>query len=381
MPSHISKYFTITFLVLISTFLVWLPFITNYPLWGIPVPQSGMATVVSNYDGPYYIAIAKTLYNPEQLKQFEFNLSAEYYAAHFPLYPLVIKFFSMFMNFPYAMLTATVVFSILAALMFYKLAVYLKLPEPLFLTLCFLVLPARAVITRVVGTPEPQFAFFTLWSIYAFLRGRYWQAGLAGALSVATKPPGILLFAAMGLSLLHDYLSHLKTNPNHRWYQFPWKSFPIVLLPVGLLSVFYLYSHQYGDFLAYFKSGDNIHLFWPPFQMFNSAGFWVGTFWLEDIVWWFIIAAGALGLLHKYHRNLLFYYFLVFFISLCFVEHRDIARYAIPLAPLLIIAYASYLSTPTFRRVFLFILLPIYLYALNFIANNATPISDWTRLL
>lgn len=381
MTSHLTKYITIVLVVVVSTLLIWLPFISNYRIWGIPVPQSGLATVVGNYDGPYYIAIAKSMYNGDLLKQFEFNLPVEYYAAHFPLYPLFIKLLATFMNYPYAMLSMTVFFSILSALIFYKLALYLKLPEPLFLTFCFLLLPARGVIARSIGTPEPQFAFFTLWSIYAFLRGKYWQAGLAGALSVATKPPGILLFAAMGLALLHEYFAQYKNNPKHKWYQFRFAAFPVLLLPLGLVSVFFLFASQYGDFWAYFKSGDNIHLFWPPFQVFNSSAFWVGTFWLEDIIWWLLLAAGGLGLLYQQQRNLLFYYFLVFFTSLLFVQHRDIARYAIPLAPLLVIAYSRYLATPLAKKVVLFLILPIYLYAINFISNNAVPISDWTKLL
>ncbi len=367
--------------VLVSTIIIWLPFIFNYPIWGIPVPDSGLATVASNYDGPYYIAIAKTLYDPQALKQFEFNLPVEYYAAHFPLYPLTIKFFGLFTNYVYAMLISTVVFMILAAITFYKLALYLKLPQSLFLTLCLLILPARLVIARTVGTPEPEFMFFTLWSVYAFLRGKYMQAGIAGALSVATKPPGILLFAAMGLSLLHEYLAQFKSNPKHNWYNLPWRSWPILLLPLSLISVFYFYAQRYGSFFAYFQSGDNIHLFWPPFQMFNFQAVWVGTFWLEDIIWWMLISATALMLIYQRHRNLIFYYFLIFFTSLLFVQHRDIARYALPLAPFLIIAYAPYLAHSTVKKAILIIIIPIYLFSINYIAGNTVPISDWTKLL
>ena len=47
---------------IVTTFILWLPFVLRLPeIWGIKLNQDGMATVVANYDGLYYIVAAKTL--------------------------------------------------------------------------------------------------------------------------------------------------------------------------------------------------------------------------------------------------------------------------------------------------------------------------------
>ena len=54
---------------LLPTLLIWLPFFARLKsLWGIPLPDSGMATIVANYDGPLFMVVAKTVYNPELTK-------------------------------------------------------------------------------------------------------------------------------------------------------------------------------------------------------------------------------------------------------------------------------------------------------------------------
>src|SRR5258705_4377952 len=101
---------------LIPTILLWLPFIFRLPsFWSIPLPTTGMATIVANYDGPLYLVAAKTLYNKDAINtNYQFPLSAEYYTAHFPLLPLTIRALGTFTNYPYAMLLATLIGSILA---------------------------------------------------------------------------------------------------------------------------------------------------------------------------------------------------------------------------------------------------------------------------
>ena len=88
MGKKIKDFLPILALSLLPTFFIWLPFFLRLEsLWTIPLAQDGMATIVANYDGPLYILIAKTLYNPNLVGNFSFTLPAEYYAAHFPLFP------------------------------------------------------------------------------------------------------------------------------------------------------------------------------------------------------------------------------------------------------------------------------------------------------
>ena len=105
---------------IIPTVLIWLPFFLRMQsFWGIPLPDEGMAAVVSNYDGPLYLVAAKTLYNKAEISaNYQFPLPTEYYPAHFPLFPLLIKAFGSIMNYPYAMLLVTV-FSGFLALYFF----------------------------------------------------------------------------------------------------------------------------------------------------------------------------------------------------------------------------------------------------------------------
>ena len=365
-----------------STLLVWLPFFLGAgQFWGIPLPDDGMAAVVRNFDGPYYLVVAKTLYQPELVKQFEFDLPVEYYAAHYPFYPLLIRLLGLVLSFPYAMLTVTVITAVGMVWMFYWLVKELKVGDPLWLSVVLLVLPARGLVVRSVGSPEPLFLLLVMGSVYGMVKKNYWLAGICGAMAQLTKPPGALLFVAFGLYLASRELQRLNAGRLVTWMKgWPWKAYPLFLIPVSLVGLFWWYGQIYGDYMAYFNSGDNIHLFWPPFQMFNRAAVWVGTFWLEDMVW--VLLLGAMGVVALWKRqDVISWFGLVFFSSTLFVAHRDLARYSLPLVPFLIIAFAPWLEKKEFKWALVVLVIPIYLFAVNFIAGNTTPVSDWGKLL
>ena len=106
---------------------------------------------------------------------------------------------------------------------------------------------------------------------------------------------------------------------------------------------------QFGDFFAYLNSGDNIHLFFPPFQVFNYSAPWVGTFWLEEVV--YIYLFGLLGLIKlvskgkkgrgKTKYQTMAWFTGVFLFSIFFVSHRDVARYALPVFPFVLLVIMS----------------------------------------
>ena len=168
----IQRLLLIAAISLIPTIFIWITFFARVKsFWGIPLPASaGMATIVSNYDGPIYMVIAKSLYNPEFIKwNFQFPLPLEYYAAHFPLFPFLIRLFSIFLGFPYAMLFVTMTASILATYFFYKfISQYQNESNSLFLTLVFSIFPARWLIVKSVGSAEPLFIAGVIASIYFF---------------------------------------------------------------------------------------------------------------------------------------------------------------------------------------------------------------------
>lgn len=378
MKEGIKSLALILIISLIPTFLVWAPFLLRLSeFWNIPLPAQGMATIVANYDGPLYIVVAKTFYNIEAIKtSYQFPLPAEYYAAHFPLFPALIKLASYVLGFPYAMLFVTVISSVLCMYYFYKLT------NSYWMTFVFSILPARFLVVRSIGSPEPLFIAAITASVFYFSKKKYLLSGIAGAVAAATKSPGILLFIAYGLYLIVPKLKEFATKKFSSVIKsIEWKAFPVLLIPLSLLAVFVAYKFTYNDFFAYFHSGDNIHLLLLPFQVFNYSAPWVGTFWLEEII--FVYLFGALGLIQliKQKQNLIAWVYGIFFMSTIFVSHRDLLRYSLPILPFFYVAFSKYLETKEFKIVLTFLLIPIYLFSLAFISQNVMPISDWRPFL
>lgn len=359
-------------LSLIPTLIIWLPFFFRMTsFWGIPLPKNGMATIVANYDGPLYLVAAKTLYNKDLIKtNFQFPLSSEYYTAHFPLFPLLTRLFGIVTNYPYSMLIVTIISSILAIYFFMKLiSQYVDKKDVLFLTFLFSIFPARWLIVRSVGSADPLFVAAVIGALFYFKNKKYWLAGLWGAIAQLTKSPGILLFVSFAAYFVYDFFKYHKFSIK--------KYIPILLIPVSLVAVFGFYSIVQGDFWAYFKSGDNIHLFFPPFQIFNYAASWVGTFWLEEVI--FIYLLGTIGVYKLFQKKEieLGIFSLIFFALSLFIAHRDLMRYSLPLVPFLFVAFSETLVKKEFKIGLLVIIIPIYLYSLAFISQNVMPIANW----
>ena len=367
----------VSLIAVVPTLLVWLPFFLRLKsFWGIPLPQTGMAAIVANYDGPIYLVIAKSLYNPEFIKwNFQFPLPLEYYAAHFPLFAILIRALALFLVFPYAMLLVTIISSIAACYFFFLfIRQYLNEKNSLFLTLVFSILPARWLIVHSVGSAEPLFLAAIITSVYFFQKKKYLQAGIWGAVAQLTKPPGILIFVAyLGAYLTTKVKRNLAFKLREIW--------PIFLIPVSLTLIFVLFKIQLKDFFAYFHSGDNIHLIFPPFSIFNYSAPWVGTFWLEEII--FVYLFGILGLLRliKQQENTLAWFTGIFLASLFFVAHRDLIRYALPIVPFILKAFSDVLATKEFKIALAFLAIPIYLFSLAYISQNIMPISNWAPFL
>lgn len=371
---------------LIPTLLIWIPFFFKFKsFWTIPLPQNGMATIVANFDGPLYIVIAKTFYNLQAIAaNYQFPLPLEYYAAHFPLFPTLIRAFSVFLGFPYAMLITTVASSALALYFFYKfIRRYLKKNEALWMTFVFSILPARWLIVRSVGSAEPLFVAAIIASVYFFQRKKYWYAGIWGAIAQLTKSPGIILFLAYIGAIITPHIKRLTITHSEKWTKILKlkKTYPIFLIPLSLLSIFILYKFTFNDFFAYFNSGDNIHLFFPPFQIFNYSAPWVGTFWLEEVI--FVYLIGALGLMKliKQKQITAAWFVGIFFTTILFVSHRDIIRYSLPIVPFLLLAFSDTITKKEFKIVMALLIIPVYLFSLAYISQNVMPISNWGPFL
>ncbi len=371
---------------LVPTILIWLPFFFRIgTFWNIPLPQNGMETLVANYDGPLYLVAAKTVYNKAQIMaNFQFPLPTEYYPAHFPLFPILIRAFSLTTNYPYAMLIVTLLSSIIALFFFNKLAEkFVDKKNALFLTFVFSIFPARWLIVRSVGSADPLFVAGIIASVYYFRNKKYWLSAIWGIVAQLTKSPGILLFISYILYLVVPSIKNQvmvsKTNFIERLNLR--KTYPLFLIPLSLVAIFFFYQITTGDFWAYFHSGDNIHLMFPPFQIFNFSAPWVGTFWLEEIL--FIYLIGAIGVYKLFQKKEyeLATFSVIFYIVTLFIAHRDLMRYFLPLVPFLLIAFSDTLIKKEFKIAFMVIIIPIYLYSLAFISQNVMPISNWAPFL
>jgi hypothetical protein len=373
MSGKLKILFWVLIFSLVPTFLIWLPFFLRIgTFWGIPLPGSGLATIVANYDGPLYLVVAKTLYNKAAIMaNYQFPLPTEYYAAHFPLFPMIIRLLGLITNYPYAMLIATLISSILAVYFFSKLiSQFVDKKDVLFLTFLFSIFPARWLIVRSVGSADPLFIASIIASIYYFKNKKYWLSGIWGAVATLTKSPGIILFASYAIYVLKGpTFSELK------------KYLPALLIPISLIAVFSLYSILTGDFWAYFHSGDNIHLMFPPFSIFNFSTPWVGTFWLEEIIFIYLIGAvGVYRLFTKKEYEIALFSGIFFFLTL-FIAHRDLMRYALPIVPFLFVAFSDVLVKKEIKIALAIIIVPIYLFSLAFISQNVMPISNWAPFL
>ncbi len=189
---------------LLLTALIWLPHYLALPnFFGLNFSQ-GISTIYRNFDGLEYITIAKTFYNPQAIAGLPYSHSANYYAAHFPGFSILILLFAPFLGFLKSMLFISVIFTAFSAMAFYFLVRDFKLStNPLFLSVIFLILPARWVIVHSVGSAEPIFSFFVICSLYFFMKYEKQQnylnliyASIFGLAAQITRPPGILLFIA-----------------------------------------------------------------------------------------------------------------------------------------------------------------------------------------
>ncbi|MFA5749900.1 MAG: hypothetical protein WC895_01610 [Candidatus Shapirobacteria bacterium] len=377
---HFTKFdyhFKLIALTILSTLILWLVFYFNVPQ-KIGFNKVSLETVFANYDGPNYMVIAKCGYNKDCIgPNFSLPLPLEYYPAHLPGYPTLIKFLNNFTTGPKAMIFSTLFGSIFLSLILFELLKLFTKPKKAFwLSIVFLFFPARFFVLRQIGAPETWFLATTITSIFFFKKDKFWLSAIFAAIAQTLKSPGILLLVAYGIIAIHDLIKNRNPVAAGKKY------FPFILIPITILLIFYLYYLQTGNFWAYFQSGDNFHLNPLPYLVFISTKSWINTIWLEDIIYIFFLAIyGVYRLIKKYKFDIVAIYSLVFLIATLFVAHRDISRYISPIYPFLLLAYKKPLNKKPVKIILLLLIPAIVLYAINFVCGNVAPISDWTNYL
>ena len=104
----------LTLITLCCSLFFYLAFYKNLPQ-KLAFPETNLETIYANYDGPNYMIIAKCGYNKDCIRyNFSLPLPLEYYPAHLPGYPLIIKLFSFISSsIPKALILSSVFGSVL----------------------------------------------------------------------------------------------------------------------------------------------------------------------------------------------------------------------------------------------------------------------------
>lgn len=362
MSKRIVPYCTLLVIVFTSTLLAWAPFLLSH----------SFQTIYTHFDGPLYIIPAKTGYDPvlieNLLRDPSMPKNPVYYAAHLPGYPLLIWFISLSgIGFLKSMIAATVLSTLLLAWAAYFIVRQLQISKHPVLLVSIMLFVPRFLVVRSIGSPEPLFLAAILGSLYAFEKKNYLAAGIFGALATLTKLPGILLFPAFIFAIIESK-------------QFKPRQWAVLLIPLMLGFIFQLYATQFGDFFAYFHTGGTVPMPYP-LSVFNASAKWVGTAWLEDVWFYFMIYAATATQLWKSSHRSFFYFTVVFLAGALFVEHRDISRYTLPLLPLAVIAFESQLTQKKLYPVLALGCITAYAYAWNFMGANTMPITEWLPFL
>ena len=153
------------------------------------------------------------------------------------------------------------------------------------------------------------------------------------------------------------------------------------MIPISLLGLWMFYGIQFGSFWAYFQVGGNINLYWP-FAVFASHMDWVSGIWNEDLIYLFILLISGLFLFwQKNVKSQAAIFGILYGIFVLSVAHRDLARYSLPIIPIVLVGLAPLLEYKLVRLVSVIMIIPIMLYSWQFVLANYQPIVNWAPFL
>ena len=343
-----------------SILLVWAPFVLG-----------GNTGVLFRYwDGPSYVTVAYSLYSTDNPIYPIYGFGPEFYAAHFPAYPLLIRLFS-FIGYFNAMFFLTAAFAVLSVIAFYFLArEFFNQRDALALSVVFVFFPARWLLYHSVGASEPLFLFSVISSAYFFTKRRMDGAAAFGVLATLTRINGVLLFPAfVGILFWKDRKKLTKKN-----------FLLLCLIPLALFLLFSFYWLQFGSFLA--ATDYNQSYFKGLFSAITDLGTaQLGEFYA------ILFGAYALGTARLWQRKRFEFFAiaLVFFVPVLFMSHYDLARYLLPAAPFaLLFAFDDWIVGMARKKAF-WIVLALFVaaslaYIWHVLPQNLMPEEPFSRL-
>lgn len=376
----IKNLFIIT-AVSLATSVVIILFYVLFPPSNLELhmPHGTNEVIERNYDGPIYIVIAQTLYNPQQIKFLNFNhLAPSYYANHFPLFPILVRLLSEITNnYFHSAIVITWASTILFTFVFYLMLKKYKLSQhPLKLALLSLVLPPRWLAVHTVPGTEPLFSLLVILSFYFWTEKKYFIASLFVVLLTLTRPPGILFVLCFLAIIIYEFI-HSTDKIAYFWQTIKSK-WGLLLSPVALVGLFYFFQLNFGSFFAYFNTGTGTNVHLKPFPFAFVVGY--NTPLSEGFLYLSLIYAIGVYLLWQQKQQKLALFCLVYLIPNFFMFVDDIYRYLIPISAFILIPYQKLFEHKLFTYLFPFFLLGIYLYTFSLLSLRMFPYDDYARL-
>lgn len=335
-----------------------------YGYFGI-FTKGGMDTVYRNWDGPAYVIVAKSLYNPDVIRQINklpYIDRPSYFSQQFPLYPLFIRTFS-FLGYYQAMILVSQLF---ALLFIYACYFLLRDVNPkanaLLMGILLIFYTPRWFIVSHVGSSEPMFLFFLTMCWLLQRKKQIFLSAVCGALAMLTRPAGIFVFVGI---VLYGLLFRRKLM-TVVWY---------LLIPITLAVLFGVYKAIFGNFFIYLWETGHYPFFQiPPFMNFSTLEYYYDV-WKEGLLFIYLLYGIALAILIERKHYFLAVTLVPYYLYLLFVHHADISRYMLPILPLLAIAYEpAWSKKSVYFLLFLFVPV-IYLFAISYMGYNvASPL-------
>lgn len=186
----------------------------------------------ANFDGNHYLNIARRGHGHTQ-------------EAFFPLYSNLIRFFARFTPHVNAgIMISSISFAV--AMIFFVRLIYLdhKDKRIVFWTIIGLLVFPTSFFFGMVYT-ESLFLMLIVMSFYFARTGRWWLAGVCGALASYTRLMGIVLLPAL---LIERWV---EISSQESWFEKLKKSLPILMIAFGLLTYMYYLWQTTGDALAF----------------------------------------------------------------------------------------------------------------------------------
>lgn len=368
--------FYIFLISVIPIFALYIPFLLKLDHFlFINIIEPGFSNILRNWDGPHYIVVAKSFYDPSKIVPLLFtDVSPSYYPAHFPLYPIFIAIFAPILGFFYSGLFVNIASGIILNYVFYRVAKKYT-DHPLLLTAVFTVFPPRFLVTRAILAPEPLMVLCMFSSLVLWEKKEYLKGALMGSLGILSKVKAGFLFPAFVASAVEEM--YLRNKPFKTAYMYA------ALIPLTLIGLFAYFYFQTGDFFAFLvaEKGNNLFVTFP-YAQFNYDAVWAQSIWLEDVVFYFAAMILLTVTLYFQKNNRSWFYFSLFYTGfLLFVPQRDITRFSYPLYPLFLLTFQQFFTSKHFKIMLILLLPAIYFYTLNFILHNQAPIANPGQLL